>query len=107
MFDAIIDSASWILLLAGGAFSILGAVGVLRMPDFYTRMHAGSLTDTAGMALMLAGLMLQAGLSIVAIKLVLIVAFLLITGPTASHALARAALHDGVQPLLADDERQP
>lgn len=101
----ILDIASWLLLMSGAVFSILGGVGVLRMPDLYTRMHAGSLTDTAGMALMLAGLMLQAGFSLITLKLILIVMFLLITSPTASYALAHAALHDGVKPLLSDRDR--
>lgn len=103
----VIDIASWILLLGGAVFSVLGGIGVLRMPDLYTRMHAASLTDTAGMALMLGGLMLQAGLSLITAKLIFIVVFLLITSPAASHALARAALHDGVEPVLAEDRRHP
>jgi len=102
----IIDTASWILLLGGAIFSVIGGIGILRMPDFYTRMHAASITDTAGMTLMLAGLMLQAGLSLVTAKLVFIMLFLLITSPTATHALARAALHDGVKPLLDHDKRE-
>jgi len=102
----IIDTASWILLLGGAMFSVIGGIGILRMPDFYTRMHAASITDTAGMTLMLAGLMLQAGLSLVTAKLVFIMLFLLITSPTATHALARAALHDGVKPLLDHDKRK-
>lgn len=99
----ILDIGSWILLMSGAVFSILGGVGVLRMPDVYTRMHAASLADTAGMTLILGGLMLQAGLSLITAKLILIVLFLLITSPTAAHALARAALHDGVRPLLDTD----
>lgn len=102
---AVIDSLSWVLLVAGAVFSVIGGIGILRMPDFYTRMHAASITDTAGMTLMLAGLMLQAGLTLVTAKLVFIMVFLVITSPTATHALGRAALHDGVEPLLDDDRR--
>lgn len=102
----IIDIGSWILLLGGAVFSVIGGIGILRMPDFYTRMHAASITDTAGMTLMLAGLMLQAGLSLVTAKLVFIMVFLMITSPTATHALARAALHDGVKPRLDHDKRE-
>jgi len=100
-----IDSISWLLLISGAIFSVIGGVGLLRMPDFYTRMHAASITDTAGMTLMLGGLMLQAGLSLVTAKLIFIAIFLLITSPTATHALARAALHDGVAPHLDHDKR--
>ncbi|MES1925660.1 monovalent cation/H(+) antiporter subunit G [Salinisphaera sp. T31B1] len=103
----IIDTASWVLLLSGAVFSVIGGIGILRMPDFYTRMHAASITDTAGMTLMLGGLMLQAGFTLVTAKLVFILVFLMITSPTATHALARAALHDGVAPELDHDKRDP
>ena len=98
--------ASWILLLTGALASVIGGFGMLRLPDFYTRMHAASITDTAGMTLILGGLMLQAGLSLITVKLVFIMLFLLITSPTATHALARAALHDGVEPLLQPGQRR-
>jgi len=101
----IIDSLSWALLVVGALACVIGGIGILRMPDFYTRTHAASITDTAGMTLMMLGLMLQAGLSLVTVKLLLIVLFLLITSPTASHALARAALQDNVQPKLDHDYR--
>lgn len=91
----IVDIASWVLLLAGGFFLVVGAIGLVRMPDFFTRMHAASVTDTAGAGLMLAGLMLQGGWSLVTFKLFVILVFLLFTSPTAAHALAKAATHDG------------
>lgn len=100
-----VDSLSWLLLVAGAIACMIGGFGILRMPDFYTRTHAASITDTAGMALMMAGLIVQAGFTLVTAKLVLIVLFLLITSPTASHALARAALHDGIKPQLDHDKR--
>ncbi|MBS62004.1 monovalent cation/proton antiporter subunit MnhG/PhaG [Salinisphaera sp. C84B14] len=103
--NALIDTASWILLAGGALFSVIGGIGMLRMPDFYTRMHAASVTDTAGMILMLAGLMLQAGLTLVTAKLVFVMLFLLITSPTATHALARAALEDGIEPQVDHDKR--
>jgi multicomponent Na+:H+ antiporter subunit G len=103
--NGLIDTASWILLAGGALFSVIGGIGMLRMPDFYTRMHAASITDTAGMILMLAGLMLQAGLTLVTAKLVFVMLFLLITSPTATHALARAALEDGIEPQVDHDKR--
>ena len=103
--NELLDTASWIFLLGGGLFSVIGGAGMLRMPDFYTRMHAASITDTGGMVLMLAGLMLQAGLTLVTAKLVFVMIFLLMTSPTATHALARAALEDGIEPQLDHDER--
>lgn len=101
----LIDTASWILLVGGAVFTMIGAIGALRMPDFYTRMHAASVTDTGGMILMLLGLMVQAGLTLITAKLIFIMLFLLLTSPTAAHALARAAIEDGVAPQLDHDER--
>jgi multicomponent Na+:H+ antiporter subunit G len=96
-----IDALSWACLLAGGFFCVLGAVGLLRMPDFYTRVHAASVVDTLGAGLMLLGMLLQAGLTLVGAKLLMIFVLLLLTSPTATHALARAAWVRGVVPLLA------
>ncbi|MAA73936.1 MAG: sodium:proton antiporter [Salinisphaeraceae bacterium] len=91
---------SWLLLSAGGLLAVIGGIGTFRMPDLYTRMHAASVTDTGGMLLIMAGLLVQAGLSLVSFKLLLIVFFLLFTSPVATHALARAALHEGHKPRL-------
>ena len=92
------DIVSWVLIVLGGGFSIVGALGLIRFPDFYSRLHAGGITDTLGAWMLIAGLMFQAGLSQVTIKLALIVVFLVFTGPTSTHALGRAALHAGVKP---------
>jgi len=94
----LVDIASWILLSLGGAFVFIGGLGALRMPNLYTRIHAASLTDTMGAMLVIAGIMLQAGASLATIKLAAILLFLLLTGPTASNALASAALLAGVRP---------
>jgi multicomponent Na+:H+ antiporter subunit G len=102
-----LDVASWACLVAGGAFCIVGAVGMLRMPDFYTRMHAASVVDTLGAALVLLGLLLQAGLTLVGAKLVVIGLLLLVASPTATHALVRAAMHRGLEPLLAERKEDP
>jgi len=93
-----IDILSWILLTAGGAFVFIGGLGALRMPNLYTRMHAASLTDTMGAILVLGGIMLQAGATLATIKLAAILLFLLLTSPTASNALASAAILSGLQP---------
>ncbi len=94
----VIDVLSWFLLLGGGLVGILGGVGLLRFPDFYSRLHAAGMTDTLCALMIIAGLILQAGLSLLSIKLALILLFLLFTSPTASHALARAGLTDGLKP---------
>ena len=98
MSDIIINALSWVLLVTGSGFVLVGGIGALRMPDFYTRIHAASLTDTMGTLLILLGMMLQAGLTLATIKLFAILVFLLITGPTATYALANAALLSGMQP---------
>lgn len=101
MMVVIIDALSWVCVVIGGFFVIVGAVGVLRFPDLFSRFHAAGVTDTLGAALILIGLMLQAGLSLITIKLILILAFGLFTSPTATHALAKAALHGKLKPLLS------
>lgn len=100
----ILDIASWAALVAGGIFYVVGAVGLNRMPDVFTRMHAVSVSDTMGAGLLVIGMVLQAGPTLVAAKLVLIILVLLFTGSVATHALARAALQDGVEPLIANDK---
>ncbi len=102
----LVDVVSWFLLSLGGAFVFIGGVGALRMPDLYTRMHAASLTDTMGAALIIAGIILQAGASLASIKLAMILLFLLLTSPTATNALASAALLAGLRPGEATPSRQ-
>ena len=94
----ILDILSWISIGIGAFFVLMGGLGLIRMPDFFTRLHASSVADTAGAGFILLGFMLQAGLSLTALKLVLIFVFLVFTAPTAAHALAHAALLDGVPP---------
>lgn len=83
--------ASWALIVAGCAFLLIGAIGIIRMPDFYTRLHAAGLTDSFGAGLLLGGLLLQAGFSLTTGRLVLIAIFILFTAPIAAHALINAA----------------
>ena len=78
---------------------------MLRLPEFYSRLHAVSVCDTMGAGLVLLGLMLQGGLSMVTVKLLLMFYFMMFTGPTAVHALAQAALRGKLEPLV--DEREP
>lgn len=92
------DVISWAMLAAGSFFLLAGGIGLLRMPDFFTRLHAAGVTDTAGAGLMLFGLMLQAGFTLVTVKLLLALFLILFTSPTACHALAKAALQSGLQP---------
>ena len=100
--SAALDVASWALIIAGGAFCLIGAVGILRMPDFYTRVHAASVTDVVGSFAILLGLALQAGPSFVTVKLVFIAALIFFTSPAATHALVKAALERGVEPQAGE-----
>jgi len=102
-----IDAVSWVCLVVGGFFCVVGAIGMLRMPDFYTRMHAASVIETLGAGLILLGLMLQAGFTLVAVKLLMVGVLIFFASPTATHALARAAMVRGLKPLLSDEERTP
>jgi multicomponent Na+:H+ antiporter subunit G len=105
--DLLLDIASAVLLLTGGFFVFVGGFGVMRMPEFFTRMHAASLTDTGGAALILLGLMLQGGLTLVPLKLAAIFLFLFLTSPTASYALANAALLSGVKTACRNETGSP
>ena len=96
--EAILDVISWVLLSVGGAFVFIGGLGALRMPDLYTRMHAASVTDSIAPVLIIFGIILQAGLTLASVKLLAILIFLLLTGPTAANALASAALLAGTRP---------
>ena len=100
---SIVHILSWFLIMVGSFSVITGAVGVLRLPDVYTRMHAASITDTLGAGSIIAGLILQAGLTLVAAKLFLILVFIFFTSPASSFALAHAALTSGVKPILDSD----
>ena len=99
-----LDLLSWSCLLAGGFFCVVGGIGFIRMPDFYTRMHAASVTETLGAGLLLLGLMIQAGLSLVTAKLLMIGLLIFFTSPAATHALAKTALFRGLQPLQTPRE---
>ncbi len=98
----VIDILSWILLLAGAGFMLVGGIGVLRLPDVYTRAHAGGITDTLGADLILVGLILQGGFTLVSVKLALILVFIFFTSPTSTHALIHTAHANGLDPVLDD-----
>jgi multicomponent Na+:H+ antiporter subunit G len=101
----IVNALSWAFILGGSFFTIVGMVGLLRMPELFTRMHAASVTDTLGAGLLIIGMMLQAGLTLVSAKLLFILLLLVFTGPVVTHALAQAAMQAGVLPELTEDRR--
>lgn len=91
---------SGLAIIAGLFFVLGGTLGVLRLPDFFTRLHAAGMTDTLGAELIILGLIIQAGFSQMSLKLLLVAFFLFITSPTATHAVASAAYQAGLKPLL-------
>mgnify|MGYP001241046500 FL=1 len=94
----VLDILGWVCLLSGSAIILVGGIGLLRLPDFYSRAHAASMTDTLGAALVIVGMMIEAGWSLNLGRLAFILIFLLFTSPTASHALAHSALVSGLKP---------
>jgi multicomponent Na+:H+ antiporter subunit G len=102
--ELIVWLTSWFMLALGSGFVLVGGIGAVRMPSLYTRIHASSLTDSLGPMLVLGGLMLQSGVALETLKLVAILIFMLLTGPTATYALANAALLSGMKPVA--DERE-
>ena len=103
----VLDILSWIFLLSGSCFALIGGIGILRMPDLFTRFHAAGITDTMGAGLILTGLMFQAGLTLVTLKLILILAFVWFSSPVSTYALSRAALASGQEPFWAEDLEIP
>ncbi len=97
----IVEALSWICIVSGAFFVVVGAFGSWRLEDFWARLHAASVTDSGGVILLTVGMCLQAGLSLVTVKLLIIGIFLFITGPTATHAVANAALVSGLRPRVA------
>lgn len=98
--DMIIFLSSWACIVLGVFFGITGAVGIHRFPDFYTRIHAASVTDTLCAGLIILGLILQSASWMMVIKLLLVLFILAYTGPTAAHTLAKTARKDNVEPIL-------
>lgn len=101
MTALIVDLLSWACLLVGTGVALIGAIGIVRLPDVFARMHGAGMIDTLGAAMILLGLMLQAGLSMVTVKLILIGVFLFFTSPATTFALARAALAAGAKPVVS------
>ncbi len=100
----LLDAASWMLLVTGSIFCVIGGAGLLRLPDLYSRTHASGITDTLGAGLILLGLALQAGFDLVTLKLITILIFLYLPSPTAAHALVKAAYARGVVALVREEE---
>ena len=101
--DTFINFISWFLLAGGGVFCVLGSIGLLRMPDAYTRLHAASVIDTLGVFMILFGLIVQTGLTLTTLRLSFVLLLIFFTSPVASHAIARAMRHNKLKPMLHED----
>lgn len=105
MIEVLIDVVSWPLILAGSFFTVVGMLGLVRMPGIFTRMHAASVTDTLGAGLLILGMILQAGFTLVTFKLIFLLLLFVFTAPVVTHALAQAVLNEGIDHQLAEDRR--
>lgn len=97
------EIAVWCCLVLGSVFSVIGGIGMIRLPDFYTRSHAASITDTLGATLILLGLGLHSGMNLITVKLVFVLFLLYVTSPTAAHALVKAAYSKGLDAPNVED----
>lgn len=100
ILEMIQNIVSAVMVVTGLGFMLAGAIGVIRLPDFYTRLHAAGVTDTLGAEMILLGLVVQAGFTLLAAKLLLVGLFLFLTSPASTHAIANAAHKAGLEPLL-------
>ncbi len=101
MMDTIFMLLSGALLIVGAFFYLTGAIGLVRMPDVFTRMQASGISDTVGVGFLIAGMIVAAGPTLIAAKLAIILAVVVFITPVATHALAQAAMHAGIEPVLA------
>ena len=86
------------LLALGIFFIIVASIGIIRFPDFFSRIHPAGKSDTLGQLLVLLGLISYEGFTLLSIKLLIIITFILIAHPTATQALAKAAFMAGLKP---------
>lgn len=91
------------LIVAGILFLAVGAVGILRLPDVFSRLHVTGVLDTLGVPLLLLGVAVHLGPRLVSVKLLLATIFLAVTSPLVGHLLARAALEAGIEPARRED----
>lgn len=106
MFDLALikDILSWLFLIIGALFCLIGSFGMIRFPDFFTRLHAASLIDTVGIGFIFLGFMIQSGFTLVTIKLLIILILMFFLSPLATHAAARAAFYAKIKPKLHKGE---
>ena len=97
--DVLVTTASYLSIGLGVVALLIGSLGLVRLPDVYARIHAVGMIDTAGAGLIILGMVIHSGFTLVSAKLILIGVFMFFTSPIATHALARAAHKMGVVPV--------
>ncbi len=102
---SIIDIVATILMVGGLFFMITGAIGLLRLPDFYTRLHATGKCDTLGEVLLILGCMVYQGWSFVSVKLFFLMFFIFMANPVGTHAIMKAAYYTGLKPWKKGEPR--
>ena len=102
--SVVLDILSWVLLVSGGSLCIAAGIGVLRLPDVYSRLHASGMADTGGTLLVLLGLALQSDSLLEVTRLAVLYAILMLTAATATHALARSVRSAGLPPAGVEPE---
>ena len=107
LLSIVTNCISIVCIVAGLFFVLGGTLGVLRLPDFFTRLHAAGMTDTLGAELILLGLIVQEGFTQLSLKFFLVAILLFLTSPTATHAVANAAYQAGLKPLLGKYKALP
>jgi multicomponent Na+:H+ antiporter subunit G len=102
----ILDIVATLILFSGAFFILIASIGIVRLPDFYTRAHAAGKGDTLGILLFLIGLAVYDGGLLNVLKLILIAVFIGIANPTATHAIVRVAYKLGFSPLLSSSKNE-
>ncbi|MBP02622.1 MAG: hypothetical protein CMM25_07415 [Rhodospirillaceae bacterium] len=103
IIETVTNIISWVLLLAGGGFCIIGALGLIRMPDVYSRIHAASIIDTLGVGLILLGLIIQPGSVLASLRIFVLIGLIFFMSPLATHAIAKSMHHLRIEPKLTED----
>ena len=106
MISGLENIASFVLLGSGIIFLLIGCIGLIRFPDFFTRLHAAGLIDTLGAGLILIGLVIESGWTLNAVKIIFILLFLFFTSPVSSHVVAKAALTSGLRPWRTEEDNR-
>ena len=100
----LVDLLSGLFIAIGAISLVIGSLGLLRLPDLFSRTHAVGMMDTAGVGLIILGLMVHEGLTLISFKLALVGIFLFFTSPISTHAVAQGAFRSGMQPVLYDPQ---